>query len=536
MRTLPHKSPMHIGYLPYWSRKLLGLFGLTCVLFALPHLMPHSLLSLYESWPVNQQQRPRLIQDYGFDRTLPAQYGLWVQRLFTGQWGTSRYAHRPVLQECWTAAGHSVLLLTWTGGLTILSLLLAARVAPVCRRVSLQPWLGVFGAIPCFLVAVVLRELAVWQFGWLSTAPVTPLALASVFNPYPVILPAAVLMLIPLRAWQHRRAVSCATGRDTPWSYLRTFGRCFRPHLDGFVLEWCLIEYVFAFPGLGRLGIEALTRRDIPLLQGMIVCISLVYFLADGLCERGSRVETGREAAAPAVSAPAPVVPGCRAYEAIWGVCLLGGVTIGAPWLVPYDPMAIHARDQFLAPGYRYLLGTDFLGRDIMSRTLQGFWSTIPRVLALAVVLGSFSWCVAGSRHGVRGLLRRAWGTGHLLFQALPSFLLACLLFLVFEQRSWAVHIALVLACIPLAFQRLPDSARLGQRTSQLAQLSERLLLLEVTFYFLNLSAESFNPTWGSDIRHGMRYGHINIWMLAVPMVAVTWSRYTLARLRALCA
>ena len=37
------------------------------------------------------------------------------------------------------------------------------------------------------------------------------------------------------------------------------------------------------------------------------------------------------------------------------------------------------------------------------------------------------------------------------------------------------------------------------------------MLLLEVTFYFLNLSSESFAPTWGSDIRHGMHYGHMNI-------------------------
>jgi ABC-type dipeptide/oligopeptide/nickel transport system permease subunit len=58
------------------------------------------------------------------------------------------------------------------------------------------------------------------------------------------------------------------------------------------------------------------------------------------------------------------------------------------------------------------------------------------------------------------------------------------------------------------------------------------VLLLEVTFYFLNLHTESFTPTWGSDLRHGMHYGHINIWMVLAPSLAVVWSRYSFHQLR----
>ena len=65
-----------------------------------------------------------------------------------------------------------------------------------------------------------------------------------------------------------------------------------------------------------------------------------------------------------------------------------------------------------------------------------------------------------------------------------------------------------------------------------LAQLGGLVLLLEVTFYFLNLNTESFTPTWGSDLRHGMHYGHINIWMVLAPSLAVVWSRYSFHQLR----
>jgi ABC-type dipeptide/oligopeptide/nickel transport system permease subunit len=52
-----------------------------------------------------------------------------------------------------------------------------------------------------------------------------------------------------------------------------------------------------------------------------------------------------------------------------------------------------------------------------------------------------------------------------------------------------------------------------------------------VTFYFLNLNTESFTPTWGGDLRHGMHYGHINIWMVLAPTLAVAWSRYSFHQL-----
>ena len=71
---------------------------------------------------------------------------------------------------------------------------------------------------------------------------------------------------------------------------------------------------------------------------------------------------------------------------------MLGVVTVWAPALLRYDPMEIHSHDQFLAPGYRYTLGTDFLGRDVLSRTVKGFRSSIPRVLFLTVLIGGVSW------------------------------------------------------------------------------------------------------------------------------------------------
>jgi len=141
------------------------------------------------------------------------------------------------------------------------------------------------------------------------------------------------------------------------------------------------------------------------------------------------------------------------------------------------------------------------------------------------------SWLGLGYQRGLRRLLSLVWCGGLTLLHAIPSFVLAFMVFVVFEHQPWALDIALIIACLPVAAQLLTGDTTLIQRVAQLAQLGGLVLLLEVTFYFLNLSSESFTPTWGSDIRHGMHYGHINIWMVLAPSFAVIWSRYSLYQL-----
>ncbi|MFZ5898938.1 MAG: ABC transporter permease, partial [Bacillota bacterium] len=43
-----------------------------------------------------------------------------------------------------------------------------------------------------------------------------------------------------------------------------------------------------------------------------------------------------------------------------------------APVLAPYDPLALHLPDRLQPPGPAYPLGTDEMGRDILSRVLYG--------------------------------------------------------------------------------------------------------------------------------------------------------------------
>jgi peptide/nickel transport system permease protein len=527
---------MHVWSLRYWSFKLISLGGMALAVFALPHLMSRQPVTLYENWPANVQQRARLISDYGFDRPLPTQCALWLQRLVTGQWGASRYSNRPVFHDIWQATSRTTLLLLWT--------LLACSLgtAVLWSMHHLAPWLSallprsqllaILEAVPSFLVAVFLRELIIWQLGWVSMANLPLFEPYYFFNPVYMLLPASILALTPLRIWY--TPLPACHGQRQPlrqrWQHFRT--SC-RPHLEYFLLEVSLTEYVFAFPGVGSLGIEALKRRDLPVLQGFILCTGALYFVLRCLCEwdTSPHQQAPPQPALPHVSFLRPAFSPRAVYTGFWCLLILGAVTLWAPSLVLYDPMEIHSRDQFLAPGYRYALGTDFLGRDVLSRTVKGFRSSIPRVVVLTVIIGGVSWLILNGKRRIQSLLSLWWRAGLALLQGIPSFVLAFMVFVVFEHHSWALDIALTVACLPVAAQLMTAKTTSLQRVAHCVQLGGVVLLLEVIFYFLNLNTESFTPTWGGDLRHGMHYGHINIWMVLAPTLAVTWSRYSFNQL-----
>ncbi len=527
---------MHVSPLRYWSFKLISLGGMALAVFALPHLMSGQPVTLYENWPANAQQRARLISDYGFDRPLPTQGALWLQRLVTGQWGASRYSNRPVFQDIWQATSRTTLLLLWT----LLACSLGTGV--LWSMHHLAPWLSallprsqllaILEALPSFLVAVFLRELMIWQLGWVSMANLPLFEPYYFFSPVYMLLPASILALTPLRVW-YTPSPAWHGQRYALRQRWQQFRISFRPHLEYFLLEVSLTEYVFAFPGVGSLGIEALKRRDLPVLQGFILCTGALYFVLRCLCEWGasSQQPAQPQPAFPHVSPPRPACSPRAVYTGLWCLLILGAVTLSAPSLVLYDPMEIHSRDQFLAPSYRYALGTDFLGRDVLSRTVKGFRSSIPRVVVLTVIIGGVSWLVLNDKWRIQGLLSLWWRAGLALLYGIPSFVLAFMVFVVFEQHSWALDIALTVAGLPVAAQLMTEKTTPLQRVAHCAQLGGLVLLLEVTFYFLNLNTESFTPTWGGDLRHGMHYGHINIWTMLAPALAVVWSRYSFHQL-----
>jgi ABC-type dipeptide/oligopeptide/nickel transport system permease component len=524
--------------LRYYSLKCLSIVGLLLVTFTLPHLLPGPPLRLYESRFDGPDRRANLIKTYGFDRSLTVQYSLWMKRLASGQWGYSRHYHRPVFSDVAKATGFTLIHLLWTVvsyAIWTVILKVAGRLRthqPLHASVPNDDHLRWLEAIPGFLVALVLYDVAVWHFGWADLINVSLFAPTYYRKPLVMLIPASALALTPLIIWhvrsRHRRVYWAQPSTQTgKWaSYMRRwrlFSQHFCPVLGYFLMELLLIEYIFTLPGLGSVGVTAIRRRDFPLLQGFILAAGGLYMILIMIFDQYSRDSQASDN-------PNPPTPR-KVVRPTLGLLALLALATWAPDLSPHDATEIHTSEQLLLPNARYVLGTDFLGRDVLSRTLLGFRASLPRVLLITLLIAALSSLLSiVTRLFPRGL-QRCFHSIPALFEAFPPFLLTFMVFVVVEQQHLSLEIALLIASIPGAFVLFSQNASALQLIGNIASIGKLVLLLDVIFFYLRLIPEPILPTWGGDIRIGSQYSHINAWALLSPTIAVICSHVVLHQL-----
>jgi len=120
-----------------------------------------------------------------------------------------------------------------------------------------------------------------------------------------------------------------------------------------------------------------------------------------------------------------------------------------APALAPYSPLEQHLADRLTPPGARYPLGTDELGRDVLSRVLFGARLSIPAGLIVVVVtalLGTGLGAVAGFAGGLvdEGIMRICDAV-----LAFPSLILAMAITTVLGPGLLNALVAVVLVLWP---------------------------------------------------------------------------------------
>jgi peptide/nickel transport system permease protein len=100
-------------------------------------------------------------------------------------------------------------------------------------------------------------------------------------------------------------------------------------------------------------------------------------------------------------------------------------VAVFGPSFAPYDPLRIEYGDRLLPPGSRYLLGTDSLGRDILSRIIYGTGISMSigvMVVLVSVVTGTVLGLIAGYLGGkIDNVIMRVTD----IFLAFPGLVLA---------------------------------------------------------------------------------------------------------------
>jgi len=148
------------------------------------------------------------------------------------------------------------------------------------------------------------------------------------------------------------------------------------------------------------------------------------------------------------------------------GLALIVLVALFAPLLAPYNPITQHIGARLHGPSGTYLLGTDNLGRDLLSRLLFGLRPSLVSGLA-AVGLGAASGTVIGLLAGYFGGWLDAVISRVLdLLIAWPAIFLALGLVLLFSPGEKQVVLAIGLAELPV-FARLVRAVALTSVRSE---------------------------------------------------------------------
>ena len=252
----------------------------------------------------------RIRQSLGLDRPFLIRFGAWVWQILHGNLGTSVFSNLPV-------AGVIAERFEPTLSLMAATLLFAVAIAVPTGVVA--AWrantvvdraimaLAVLGfSIPVFVIAYLLMYGFALELQWLPVQGYTPLSEGVAPWLRNLILPALALgcVYIALIARTTRAAMLDVLQQDyirtarakgvgqTGILFLHALKNAAVPIVTVIGIGFALLiggavvtESVFAIPGLGRLTVDAILRRDYPVIQGVVLLFSFVYVIVNLLVD-----------------------------------------------------------------------------------------------------------------------------------------------------------------------------------------------------------------------------------------------------------
>lgn len=232
-------------------------------------------------------------------------------------------------------------------------------------------------------------------------------------------------------------------------------------------------------------------------------------------------------------------------------------VALLAPWISPKDPLAqdlmLGRMPPFWMTGTEpgYWIGTDSLGRDVLSRILHG-----ARVaLFVALIAGTLT-CLVGATLGLVAGFFRGWVDQLIsrlvdIWMAFPPVLFAILLIAILGPGLLSIILAIVIIdwtrfarviraeTMSQGAMDYVFSAQVAGRTRMGILISEILpnvlptigvlltlemgiaVIVEAILSFVNLSISTDTPTWGGMIAEGRTSVHQAWWVLVFPLIAL---------------
>jgi peptide/nickel transport system permease protein len=274
--------------------------------FSLLYIAPGDPAAVIAGDQASPEDVEKIRKGLGLDRPFLARFGEWSWQILHGDLGTSMFTGLPVTTLIAQRLEPTLSLMVVT---LILSVVIAVPMGVVAAWKA-GTWVdrslmafGVFGfSVPVFVVGYVLAYVFALELDWFPVQGYTPLSRG--FGPWleNLVLPAIALgcvyialiaritrasMLEVLQQDYIRTARSKGMGQ-TEILFVHALKNAAVPIVTVIGIGIALLiggavvtESVFAIPGLGRLTVDAILRRDYPVIQGIVLLFSFVYVLVN---------------------------------------------------------------------------------------------------------------------------------------------------------------------------------------------------------------------------------------------------------------
>ena len=298
---------------------LLVLWAVTSLTFLLFRLMPGDPTLNFLSPTFNDETRAALLKGFGLDKPLWEQYLIYLGKLLHGDFGRSFLQDAPVSDVLWAALPNTIILtlvslcLAYAFGI-VAGAFLAFRRGTVTEAIAVPSALATRAA-PEFWLGMLVLALFAFQLGWFPTGgAVSPGAtlgslgarLLSADFWWHLCLPALTLTLflqgLPLLLM---RATMLEVMNDefivmarmkglSRWSIVMRHAarNALLPVVTAFALGLgasiggnVVIETVFAWPGIGRVLVQAVQGADYPVAQGAFIMIAFVLVVMNSIAD-----------------------------------------------------------------------------------------------------------------------------------------------------------------------------------------------------------------------------------------------------------
>lgn len=262
----------------------------------------------------------------------------------------------------------------------------------------------------------------------------------------------------------------------------------------------------------------------------------------------------------------APRRRGTEAWQALWRFLRaepLGAVSLGiitlvvlvavfAPLVAPYDPLVQHREHITEGPSADFLLGTDDLGRDVLSRLVYGARASmiIGVVTTLtALVLGTILGVVSGFLGRAKDLVIQRFMDA---IQSVPPLVLLLFMAVVLTPSMSSTIIALIVVITP-SFNRVARAETLRVREEPYIEAARAtgasalrimrrhvlpnvvaplltmsslmfaaVIIAESALSFLGIGTPPPTPSWGLMLSDGVRFVEMAPWMVLAPGIVLS--------------